>query len=175
MIKEIDVKFHIAELKDIERRISLKAGEMINCLRLGIKLDNDIMCDNEVTTERKESVVNNLKRNTIKATKDFLDKIIEEVDDISLIASIELANQEITPGYYQQLKKLRHKVLLTNKSIEQYNILELAKHIESAIRCIESSTRVEYNYTTTQIPKHSDKTRQYTVTKPARYVPFPMK
>jgi len=176
MSKEIDIKLHISELKDIERRVLLKADEMINILRLGMRLDDDLLCNNnEVLKLKKQTVLNKLKKNSEVATKKFVDNIIEEIDDISLLVNIELANENITPSYYQKLKNLKHKTLLVRKNIEQYNIFEISRHIDATVKCIESGKRINLNYTSTQKPQHSDKTRQYTVTKPARYVPFPMK
>jgi len=176
MNKEIDVKFYIERLREIENRVSVRAHEMLNAIKKGAKLNDEILNgDNEVSKLKKENIMSNLRDNSELATKQFIDGIIEEIDDISIMDSIELANENITPGYYQQLKHLKHKVLLTRKAIDGYNLPELAKHIDTTIKCVESSTEIKYNYKVTKKPKHSDKTRQYTVTKPARYVPFPMR
>lgn len=176
MIREIDVKMYISELKEIEGSVRVKSHEMLNAIKAGAKLNSEILnSEEEISPAKKESIINNLRANSEISTKQFIDSIIERVDDISILDSIELANENITPGYYQQLKHLKHQVLLTRKTIDGYNLPELAKHIETTLSCIESSTSIKYSYNPTKAPKHSDKTRQYTVTKPARYVPFPMK
>ena len=175
MHKEIEVGLYLSQLKDIERRVYLRAQKMFNAIKLGAKLDEQLLNKEEIPRLRQHNILSDLRNYTEFATKQFIDAIIEEIDDISLLNSIEMANEEITPGYFQQLKKLKHQVLLTRKKLEEYNIPELAKHVDATIKCIESSQMIKYNYSGTTKPKHSNKQRQYTVTKPARYVPFPMR
>lgn len=175
MRNDSDIKLYLSKIRDLERQVKVRMIAMMNAIRLGASLDNELLNEQDVHRRRKHKVISQLKQFTLKETEEFLNAIFNELSDISLMVNIEMASDSLNSPCFSQLKKLKHRVLEAENTINSYNIMDIAKHADALIQCINSASKIKFDYKNNNVGKKTKKKKQYTVTKPANYVPFPMR